>query len=294
MMTPQAKLRAKLAGQDIVIAPGAYDAMGALFAVEAGFDTLYVSGASIAYSRLGRPDIGLFGLAELTDTVARLADRVEASLIVDADTGFGNALNVQQTVRQLERAGAAAIQIEDQSMPKRCGHLDGKALVPCAEMVGKISAALDARRDTDTVIVARTDAIGVEGLDAALERADAYAEAGCDVLFVEAPQDDGQVAAIVDRFRGRVPLLANMVEGGKTPLRSAPELQALGYKLAIFPGGLARAVGHTMRAYFTSLNQAGTTAPFRDRMLDFMDLNAAIGTPDMLERGRRYDGGETE
>lgn len=294
MMTPQAKLRAKLAGQDIVIAPGAYDAMGALFAVEAGFDTLYVSGASIAYSRLGRPDIGLFGLAELTDTVARLADRVEAALIVDADTGFGNALNVQQTVRQLERAGAAAIQIEDQSMPKRCGHLDGKALVPCAEMVGKISAALDARRDTDTVIVARTDAIGVEGLDAALDRADAYAEAGCDVLFVEAPQDDGQVAAIVDRFRGRVPLLANMVEGGKTPLRSAPELQALGYKLAIFPGGLARAVGHTMRAYFTSLNQAGTTAPFRDRMLDFMDLNAAIGTPDMLERGRRYDGGETE
>ncbi|WP_420418356.1 isocitrate lyase/PEP mutase family protein [Pacificispira sp.] len=294
MMTPQAKLRAKLAGQEIVIAPGAYDAMGALFAVEAGFDTLYVSGASIAYSRLGRPDIGLFGLAELTDTVARLADRVEAALIVDADTGFGNALNVQQTVRQLERAGAAAIQIEDQSMPKRCGHLDGKALVPCAEMVGKISAALDARRDTDTVIVARTDAIGVEGLDAALDRADAYAEAGCDVLFVEAPQDDGQVAAIVDRFRGRVPLLANMVEGGKTPLRSAPELQALGYKLAIFPGGLARAVGHTMRAYFTSLNQAGTTAPFRDRMLDFMDLNAAIGTPDMLERGRRYDGGETE
>ena len=294
MMTPQAKLRAKLAGQDIVIAPGAYDAMGALFAVEAGFDTLYVSGASIAYSRLGRPDIGLFGLAELTDTVARLADRVEAALIVDADTGFGNALNVQQTVRQLERAGAAAIQLEDQSMPKRCGHLDGKALVPCAEMVGKISAALDARRDTDTVIVARTDAIGVEGLDAALDRADAYAEAGCDVLFVEAPQDDGQVAAIVDRFRGRVPLLANMVEGGKTPLRSAPELQALGYKLAIFPGGLARAVGHTMRAYFTSLNQAGTTAPFRDRMLDFMDLNVAIGTPDMLERGRRYDGGETE
>ncbi|MEC9264809.1 MAG: oxaloacetate decarboxylase [Alphaproteobacteria bacterium] len=293
-MTPQAKLRAKLAGQEIVIAPGAYDAMGALFAVEAGFDTLYVSGASIAYSRLGRPDIGLFGLAELTDTVARLADRVEAALIVDADTGFGNALNVQQTVRQLERAGAAAIQIEDQSMPKRCGHLDGKALVPCAEMVGKISAALDARRDTDTVIVARTDAIGVEGLDAALDRADAYAEAGCDVLFVEAPQDDGQVAAIVDRFRGRVPLLANMVEGGKTPLRSASELQALGYKLAIFPGGLARAVGHTMRAYFTSLNQAGTTAPFRDRMLDFMDLNAAIGTPDMLERGRRYDGGETE
>lgn len=294
MTTPQERLRNRLGGDGIVIAPGAYDAMGALFASEAGFDTLYVSGASIAYSRLGRPDIGLFGLAELTDTVARLADRVDAALIVDADTGFGNALNVQQTVRQLERAGASAIQIEDQSMPKRCGHLDGKMLVSRSEMAGKISAALDARRDSDTMIVARTDAIGVEGLEAALDRAEAYAEAGCDVLFVEAPQDDAQVASIVKRFSGRVPLLANMVEGGKTPLRSAPELQALGYKIAIFPGGLARAVGHTMRAYFTSLQTAGTTAPFRDRMLDFKDLNAAIGTPEMLARGRRYDDGETE
>lgn len=294
MTTPQERLRNRLGGDGIVIAPGAYDAMGALFAAEAGFDTLYVSGASIAYSRLGRPDIGLFGLAELTDTVARLADRVDAALIVDADTGFGNALNVQQTVRQLERAGASAIQIEDQSMPKRCGHLDGKMLVSRSEMAGKISAALDARRDSDTMIVARTDAIGVEGLEAALDRAEVYAEAGCDVLFVEAPQDDAQVASIVKRFSGRVPLLANMVEGGKTPLRSAPELQALGYKIAIFPGGLARAVGHTMRAYFTSLQTAGTTAPFRDRMLDFKDLNAAIGTPEMLARGRRYDDGETE
>ncbi|MDW3204710.1 MAG: oxaloacetate decarboxylase [Alphaproteobacteria bacterium] len=294
MTTPQRKLRQRLESDGIIVAPGAYDAMGALFASEAGFDTLYVSGASIAYSRLGRPDIGLFGLAELTDTVARLSDRVDAALVVDADTGFGNALNVQQTVRQLERAGAAAIQLEDQSMPKRCGHLDGKALVSQKEMAGKIAAALDARRDPDTVIVARTDAIGVEGLNAALDRAEAYTEAGCDVLFIEAPQDDGQVAAIVDRFRGRVPLLANMVEGGKTPLRSAEELQAQGYKIAIFPGGLARAVGHTMRNYFSSLKSAGTTGPFRDRMLDFKDLNAAIGTPEMLERGRRYDGEETE
>lgn len=286
-------LKRKLAEGGIIIAPGAYDAMGALFAVEAGFDTLYVSGASIAYSRLGRPDIGLFGLAELADTVERLSDRVPASLIVDADTGFGNALNVQQTVKRLEKAGAAAIQLEDQAMPKRCGHLDGKALVSKSEMVGKIQAALDARRDAETLIVARTDAIAVEGFDAALDRAEAYADAGCDVLFVEAPQDDRQISDIVARFRGRVPLLANMVEGGKTPLRSAEELQALGYRIAIFPGGLARAVSRTMRDYFTSLRDHGTTQPFRDRMLDFKQLNAAIGTPEMLAAGRRYDGEES-
>lgn len=283
-------LREKLAGEAIIVAPGAYDAMGALFAAEAGFETLYVSGASIAYSRLGRPDIGLFGLAELSDTVERLSDRTDVSLIVDADTGFGNALNVQQTVKRLEKAGANAIQLEDQAMPKRCGHLDGKTLVSKSEMVGKIAAALDARRSEETLIVARTDAIAVEGFDGALDRAESYAEAGCDVLFVEAPQDDTQIAAVVDRFKGRVPLLANMVEGGKTPLRSAEELQALGYEIAIFPGGLARAVGRTMRDYFKSLKVNGTTMPFWEKMLDFKELNAAIGTPQMLEAGRKYDG----
>jgi 2-methylisocitrate lyase-like PEP mutase family enzyme len=282
-------LGAKLTANEIIVAPGAYDPLGAVFAVEAGFDTLYISGASIAYSRLGRPDIGLFGLAELADTVARISERVDAALIVDADTGFGNALNVRQTVRRLERAGASAIQIEDQAMPKRCGHLDGKTLIPTAEMVGKIKAALDARTNADTLLVARTDAIGVDGLDAALDRADAYVRAGADILFVEAPRSDEDIAAIVGRFTGRIPLLANMVEGGKTPLRDAEALAALGYKIAIFPGGLARAVAHTMRAYFSSLNRHGTTAPFRDRMLDFNQLNAAIGTPETLALGKRYD-----
>lgn len=282
-------LRARLGAGGITVAPGAYDPMGALFASEAGFDTLYISGASIAYSRLGRPDIGLFGLEELTDTVARIRDRVDVALIVDADTGFGNALNVQQTVRRLERAGASAIQIEDQAMPKRCGHLDGKTLVSKREMVGKVKAALDARANEETLVVARTDAIGVDGLDAALDRADAYVEAGADILFIEAPRSDADIDAIMTRFAGRVPLLANMVEGGKTPLRDADALAALGYNVAIFPGGLARAVGHTMRAYFASLRQHGTTQPYRDRMLDFAELNAAIGTPETLALGRRYD-----
>lgn len=285
-------LRDRLNRDEIIVAPGAYDPMGALFAAEAGFDTLYISGASIAYSRLGRPDIGLFGLEELTDTVARIRDRVEADLIVDADTGFGNALNVQQTMRRLERVGASAIQIEDQAMPKRCGHLDGKMLVSKGEMAGKIKAALDSRANDETLVVARTDAIGVDGLDAALDRAETYIEAGADVLFIEAPRSDADINAIMARFQGRIPLLANMVEGGKTPLRDADALAALGYKVAIFPGGLARAVGHTMRAYFASLNRHGTTLPFRGRMLDFDELNAAIGTPETLALGQRY--GETD
>ncbi|MDJ0683652.1 MAG: oxaloacetate decarboxylase [Alphaproteobacteria bacterium] len=290
-MTPQARLRRALAQEGALVAPGAYDAMGALFATRAGFDTLYISGASIAYNRLGRPDIGLFGLEELVGVVTHIRDRCDAALIVDADTGFGNALNVAHSVRRLERAGASAIQLEDQSLPKRCGHLDGKALVSPQEMVGKVRAALDARRDPDTLIIARTDAIAVEGLDAALDRADAYVAAGCDMLFVEAPRDDAEIAAIMARFKGRIPLLANMVEGGKTPLRSGPELAALGYDLAIFPGGLARAVGAAMQDYFGSLKSHGTTAPFRNRMLDFDQLNAALGTPELLALGERYDAG---
>lgn len=289
MKTPASRLREHLASKDFVLAPGAYDPLGAVFAVEAGFDTIYVSGASIAYSSLGRPDIGLFGLEELVGVVSRIRDRVDASLIVDADTGFGNALNVQQTIRRLERAGASAIQIEDQAMPKRCGHLDGKKLVSKAEMTGKLRAAVDARTDPETLLVARTDAIAVECVEAALDRAETYVEAGCDVLFVEAPRSESEIQAIVERFAGRVPLLANMVEGGKTTVQSAAALQALGYAMAIFPGGLARAVGHTMRDYFQSLKRHGTTAPFRDRMMDFSTLNAAIGTPETLARGKAYD-----
>src|SRR5690606_4157759 len=180
-----------------------------------------------------------------------------------------NALNVQRTVRLFERNGATGIQLEDQASPKRCGHLDGKSLVPTAEMVGKIRAALDARRSEETLIVARTDAIAVEGFEAALERAGRYMEAGCDVLFVEAPRNVEEMRQVTSRFGSRVQLLANMVEGGKTPLLSASELGGIGYKLVIFPGGLPRALAHCMSGYFASLKQHGTTAPYRARMLDF-------------------------
>ncbi|MFN4163171.1 MAG: oxaloacetate decarboxylase [Ferrovibrio sp.] len=283
------KLRERLRSGEIVVAPGVYDGLSALVAAQAGFEALYLSGASIAYTRFGRSDIGLVSMTEVADTLGAIRERVETDIIVDADTGFGNALNVQRTVRLFERNGASGIQLEDQASPKRCGHLDGKTLVSPAEMVGKIKAALDARQSADTLIVARTDAIAVEGFDAAMERAARYMEAGCDILFVEAPQSVDEMRTITSRFGNRVPLLANMVEGGKTPLLSAADLAEIGYRLVIFPGGLTRALAHCMTAYFASLKRNGTTAPFRDQMLDFAALNALIGTPELLAQGRQYD-----
>jgi 2-methylisocitrate lyase-like PEP mutase family enzyme len=271
-----------------LVAPGVFDAFTALLATRAGFECLYLSGASLAYTQLGRPDIGLVTMSEVADSIAAIRDRVETPLIVDADTGYGNAMNVQRTVRVFERNGASGIQLEDQTFPKRCGHLRGKTLIGTEEMAGKIRAAVDARRDTDTQIIARTDAIAVEGLEPALDRAERYLEAGADVLFIEAPQNRAQQQAIVERFQGRVPLLANMVEGGKTPAGSADELAELGFQLVIFPGGLARAVIRQATAYFESLKRHGSTEPFRDRMAGFDELNNTIGLPEMLERAGHY------
>jgi 2-methylisocitrate lyase-like PEP mutase family enzyme len=282
-------LRARLSRKPIVVAPGVYDAFTALIATQAGFATLYVSGAAIAYTRLGRPDIGLVGMTEVAETIALIRDRVAAQLIVDADTGYGNALNVQRTVLAFERAGANAIQLEDQDFPKRCGHLDGKALVPATEMVGKIKAALDARRSAETLVIARTDAVAVEGFERAIERAVRYREAGADMLFVEAPKTREELARIIGVLGTSIPLMANMVEGGKTPLLSAAELEAIGFALVIFPGGIARALARTASEYYAALATHGTTEPFRARMLDFDALNALIGTPEMLARGAQYD-----
>ena len=283
-------LRERLTEDRIVVAPGVFDGLSALIAARAGFEALYLSGAGVAYTRFGRSDLGLVSMTEVAETLGAVRERVDVPLIVDADTGFGNALNVMRTVRVFERAGASAIQIEDQITPKRCGHLDGKNLIPPAEMVGKIKAALDARQSAETLIVARTDAIAVEGMEAALDRAERYAEAGCDLLFVEAPPGLDDMRAIAARLGARLPLLANMVEGGKTPMLSAGELAAIGYRVAIFPGGLPRALARCMIEYFESLKAHGTTAPFRDRMLNFDALNALIGTPELLELGRAYDG----
>ena len=286
------KLRERLRRAEIVVAPGVYDALGALLAEQAGFEALYLSGASIAYTRLARPDVGLVTASEVENTIANIADRIALPLIVDADTGFGNALNVFRTVRLFERAGASAIQLEDQVTPKRCGHLEGKAVVSAGEMQGKIRAALDARASPDTLVIARTDAVAVEGLEPALERAERYREAGADVLFIEALRSVDEMKHALAHFRGRVPLLANMVEGGKTPLQPAADLQALGYSIAIFPGGLARALAFAAREYFAALRRDGSTGALRGRMLDFDGLNALIGTPAMLELGKRYEGSQ--
>lgn len=288
MMTQPDSLSARLTRKPIVVAPGVYDAFTALVAEQAGFRTLYVSGAAIAYTRLGRSDIGLVSMSEVADAIGTIRDRVAANLIVDADTGYGNALNVARTVRLFERAGANAIQIEDQSFPKRCGHLDEKRLVAAAEMVGKIKAALDARQSRDTLLIARTDAVGVEGFDKAIARALAYRDAGADVLFVEAPQAQAELKRIAPALGG-VPVMANMVEGGKTPLLTAAELEALGFALVIFPGGIVRALGHMASEYYASLAAHGTSEPFRNRMLDFTGLNDLIGTPELLAVGKRYD-----
>jgi 2-methylisocitrate lyase-like PEP mutase family enzyme len=283
-------LRQRLQSAQPLLAPGIYDAFSALVAERAGFEALYLSGASIAYTRLGRSDVGLTTATEVAQTLALVTDRVRLPVIVDADTGFGNALNTQRTVREFERAGAAMIQLEDQTFPKRCGHLDGKGVVPVEEMQGKLRAALDARRSPETLILARTDALAVEGLEAALERAERYLECGVDALFVEALRSPEHMDAACVRFAQRVPLLANMVEGGKTPVQDAGELGRRGFRIVIFPGGTARAVAHTLQGYFASLRQHGTTAPWRDRMLDFDQLNGLIGTPELMATGKRYEG----
>ncbi len=282
-------LRERLSPANILLAPGVYDALGALMAERAGFEAIYLSGAGIAYTRLGRPDIGLVDMSEVAATLARIRERVDLPIIADADTGYGNALNVQRTVVNFERAGANAIQLEDQTLPKRCGHLQGKVLVSTGEMVGKIKAALDARHSDDVLLIARTDAIAVEGFDAALERAERYAEAGADMLFVEAPHTREQLEAIGNRFDNRVHVMANMVEGGKTPVLSASELQQLGFSFVIFPSGLPRAVVRLMESYFATLNADGTTAGIRDVMLDFQGLQERLGTDEILTVGGQYD-----
>jgi 2-methylisocitrate lyase-like PEP mutase family enzyme len=287
-MTSPATLQQRLAEQRVLLAPGVYDALSALVAEQAGFEAVYLSGASIAYTRLARSDIGLTTFSEVEDTLARITERVRLPVIVDADTGFGNALNVQRTVRGLERAGAAMVQLEDQSFPKRCGHLEGKSVIPADEMCGKLRAALDARRSADTLILARTDALAVEGFEAALERAERYLACGVDALFIEALRSPAQMDTACQRFAPRVPLLANMVEGGQTPLQSAGELGQRGFRIVIFPGGTARAVAHTLQGYYASLQLHGSTAPWRERMLDFDALNQVIGTPDLLALGKRY------
>ena len=284
-------LRQRLQQNKIVIAPGVTDALTAAIASAAGFEALYLTGAGIAYTKLGRPDIGLVSVSEVADTLSLIRERVPTALIVDADTGFGNALNVERTVRLFERAGANALQLEDQTFPKRCGHLADKSLIGATEMVGKIKAAVDSRHSPETLIVARTDAVAVEGFDAAIERALLYKEAGADVLFVEAPKSEADLARLSKALGGTLPLLANMVEGGQTPILPAAKLEAMGFSLVIFPGAIVRALARTAQDFYQTLHRDGTTDAMRDRMFDFDGLNEMLGTKAILARGKHYETG---
>jgi len=282
------EFRARLDQTTALLAAGVYDALTALVAEQAGFEALYLSGGAVAYSQLGRSDVGLTTATETANVLARITDRVKLPIIVDGDTGYGNALNVQRTVRDFERAGAAMIQLEDQDFPKRCGHLDGKRLISTQEMCGKLKAAVDARHSEHTLILARTDAVAVEGIEAAFERAQAYRECGVDALFIEALRSTEDMKRACDRFSPHIPMLANMVEGGKTPVRSASELGEIGYRIVIFPGGTARFVAKQLVAYFSSLKAHQSTLPMAAKMFDFDELNALIGTPELMTLAATY------
>ena len=286
----QQTLKSRLQQDTALLCPGVYDAFTAAMAAEAGYESIYLSGAGLAYTLLGKPDIGLLSLHEVADVLFRIRERVDLPIVCDGDTGWGNAINVQRTIRVLERAGASAMQMEDQGFPKRCGHLKGKNLISTGEMVGKIHAALDAR--DKILVIARTDAIAVEGFERALDRGEAYLEAGADVVFVEAPETREHLEGIVKRFGRRVPLMANMIEGGRTPLLSVDELGAMGYRLVIFPAGVVRAIAKTVQEYYAVLKANGTSASMMPRMFDFVGLNEVIGTERILAAGRAYEPAE--
>jgi 2-methylisocitrate lyase-like PEP mutase family enzyme len=284
-MRNTSKLRALLASGRITVAPGAFDGLSARLVEQAGFHAVYASGGAIARST-GLPDLGLMSLSSIVDRLASMVDVVGVPIVADADTGFGNALNAQAAARAFERAGVAAFHLEDQTFPKKCGHYDDKGIVPTSEMVQKLKAVRDALHDSDFVVIARTDAIAVEGYAAAIDRASAYIEAGADVIFVEAPTSEAEIADVAKRLPGYK--LINMFEGGKTPLLPVPKLEALGYAIVIIPSDTQRAAIKGMQRALAAIAQDGSSASVRSDMVSFKDREAIIGTADYVERGKRY------
>jgi methylisocitrate lyase len=276
------RLKQLIAAPDIVVMPGVHDALGARLAEAAGFDAVTAGGYGATATLLGRPDSSQLSLTELSEMYSRFCDATALPLLADADTGFGNVTNVARAVRLYEKAGVAGLFIEDQVFPKRCGHMAGKAVVPPAEWLAKIRAALDARQDPDFVIMARTDAIAVNGIDDAILRAQMAREAGADILFVEAPTDVGQMRRICTEVPG--PCLANNVETGLSPLLPAAELQAIGYAAVVFPVAATYAVALALRELFATLKRSGTTAEFLPRMLAFDEFNELVGLADQRRR----------
>jgi 2-methylisocitrate lyase-like PEP mutase family enzyme len=279
------RLRTLLKSGRITVAPGAYDGLSARLVEQAGFPAIYASGGAIARSA-GVPDLGLLSMTAIADRLASMVDVVGVPIIADADTGYGNALNAQAAARAFERAGVAAFHIEDQAFPKRCGHYDDKSLVPMAEMVQKLKAVRDALHDVDFVVIARTDAIAVEGFSAALDRAAAYLAAGADVSFVEAPTSEAEIAEIAKRLPGW--RLINMFEGGKTPLLPVSRLEALGYQLVIVPSDTQRAAIKAMQRVLATIARDGSAAAMRGEMASFAEREVIVDTADYLARGKTF------
>ena len=274
-------LRQMMTGKQIVVAPGAHDALTAKIIEQVGFSAVYMTGYGQAASHLGKPDVGLLTLTEMVARASNIVEAVNVPVIADADTGFGNAVNVMRTLREYEKAGVAAIQLEDQVAPKKCGHMTGRQVVSKEEMVGKIKAAADVRTDSDFMIIARTDARTVHGIGEALERAKAYEEAGADILFVESPESIEEMKQITSSFK--VPVLANMVEGGRTPFLPVQELESLGYDLVIFPTASTYLVTKALKRLLTTLKETGTTASLIPEMITFEEFNDLIGLTKIRE-----------
>ena len=282
------RLRELLADPAPLVAPGAYDALSARLVEQAGFEAVYMTGFGTSASQLGRPDVGLLSGAEMVDQVRRLVEAVDRPVIADADTGYGNAINVIRTVRAYEQAGVAALHLEDQVMPKKCGHMSGKVVIPAEEMVGKIRAAVDARRDPELVLIARTDAAAVHGLDDAIARARAYAEAGADVLFVEAPTSEDAIARVASELGDVAPLVFNWAEGGRTPPIPLERIAELGFSLVIYPIATLLAATAAVRSVLQTIATDGSPITAMDALPTFDEFTDLIGLPEVQALEARY------
>lgn len=287
-MSKAKKLRNALQGDSCVLAVGVYDGLSCLIAEKLGFEAGVMGGYPTSATKLGRPDIGLLTMSEMVSHLQYLSDSSDIPIIADADTGYGNALNVVRTVKEYERAGAAAILLEDQVSPKKCGHMSGKQVIPAHEHVEKLKAALDARIDQDLIIIARTDARAVNGFEDALERAEMYKETGADMIFIEAPLSMEELTAIPQKID--CPQVANMIEGGRTPFLSINELTGLGYKLAFYTLGVQYAVAKTLQNYMSHLRDNGTSLGYEGGMMNFEEFNELVGLEEIRKTEKKYAG----
>jgi carboxyvinyl-carboxyphosphonate phosphorylmutase len=288
--TSRARLRELIGSSTPLVAPGAYDALSARLIEQAGFGAVYMTGFGTTASLIGRPDVGLLSGAEMVDNARRVVSAVDVPVIADADTGYGNAINVVRTVQLYEQAGVAGIQLEDQVMPKKCGHMSGKLLIGADEMAGKLRAAVEARRDPDLLIIARTDAVAVTGVDDAIARARSFADAGADLLFVEAPTSEGDIARVAEELRDVAPLVFNWAEGGRTPPLSLERITELGFSLVIYPIGTLLAATAGIRSLLATLKADGTPTAAMPALPTFDEFTDLIGLPEIQDLEQRFAG----